>query len=75
MFKVTPKYLRGNNRFEGFCIDLLEKLAEMEGFSYNIILRHDKSNGVKDPQTGEWNGIIGDIINFVIIFFLHLEEQ
>ena len=45
-------------RFEGFCVDLLEHLADLVGFNYNIEIVHDNNYGALDHETGEWNGLV-----------------
>lgn len=66
MLKETHETLTGNDRFEGFGIDLIQKLSEMEGFNYTFILREDKQNGAKDPNPPHrWSGMIGDLLEFV----------
>nr|UTN00859.1 ionotropic receptor [Semanotus bifasciatus] len=62
MLKETHETLTGNDRFEGFGIDLIDKLAEMEGFNYTFTVREDKKNGAQDPTTGRWSGMIGDLL-------------
>ncbi|XP_054261474.1 glutamate receptor ionotropic, kainate 1-like isoform X5 [Macrosteles quadrilineatus] len=52
---TTPK-------FEGFCIDLLKEIADMVGFEYRIQLVPDGKYGVYDPDTGEWNGIVRQLM-------------
>lgn len=47
----------GNNRFEGFCIDLLKGIAHQVGFQYTIRLVPDNMYGVYNPETKSWNGI------------------
>ena len=37
----------------------------MEGFNYTFIIRDDKSNGAKNPMTGKWSGMIGDLMDYV----------
>ena len=67
-----------NARFEGFCIDLLKEIAKMVGFEYRIELVPDSKYGVIDPVTGEWNGIVRQLIDkvsseslfFMLSFFL-----
>ena len=49
--------------FEGFCIDLLNKLSIMMGFNYSLYEVEDKSFG--SEVNGVWNGIVGDIIKAV----------
>ncbi|XP_055342806.1 glutamate receptor-like isoform X2 [Paramacrobiotus metropolitanus] len=53
--------LKGNARFEGFCVDLLEKIARLANFTYEIKLVNDSLYGRIDSQ-GNWNGMIGELI-------------
>ena len=48
----------GNNRFEGFCVDLLEQIANQVGFNYQIELVQDNNYGALNLTTGEWNGLV-----------------
>uniref|UniRef100_UPI00398E7E5A glutamate receptor U1-like isoform X1 n=2 Tax=Pristiophorus japonicus TaxID=55135 RepID=UPI00398E7E5A len=48
--------------FEGFCIDLLQLLAERLKFRYEINLVKDGFYGRK-LQNGRWNGMLGELIN------------
>lgn len=58
--------LRSNGSvFEGFCIDLLRLVARHVGFEYRIELVPDGKYGVLDPKTGEWNGIVRQLIDKV----------
>ncbi|XP_018321002.1 glutamate receptor ionotropic, kainate 2-like isoform X6 [Agrilus planipennis] len=52
----------GNGRYEGFCIDLLAKIAVIVGFDYRIELVPDGKYGVIDLETGEWNGIVRQLM-------------
>ncbi|KAK9882220.1 hypothetical protein WA026_019734 [Henosepilachna vigintioctopunctata] len=60
--KDSSDLLTGNDRYEGFAVDLIDEMAKLEKFSYNIILRADKSNGARNSR-GQWSGMIGDLIN------------
>ncbi|KRZ25382.1 Glutamate receptor ionotropic, kainate 2 [Trichinella pseudospiralis] len=62
MYKKSVEKLSGNDRYEGFCIDLLERIAEMNKFNFTIHEVKDKSYGTPDAN-GRWNGIIGELIN------------
>ncbi|XP_076288943.1 glutamate receptor ionotropic, kainate 2 isoform X7 [Lasioglossum baleicum] len=53
----------GNARYEGFCIDLLKEIAHMVGFAYRIELVPDGKYGVYDYETGEWNGIVRQLMD------------
>jgi hypothetical protein len=55
---------QGNDRFEGFCIDLINQLAEMYKFNFTIYKVADNKYGTPNEK-GEWNGLVGDLINGV----------
>ncbi|XP_063910072.1 glutamate receptor ionotropic, kainate 2-like isoform X4 [Zophobas morio] len=59
----TQDHLVGNERYEGFCIDLLREIASMVGFEYRIELVPDSKYGVIDLETGEWNGIVRQLMD------------
>lgn len=65
MLKSQPN-LVGNNRYEGFCIDLLKEIASMVGFEYRIELVPDGKYGVIDLDTREWNGIVRQLMDKVM---------
>lgn len=65
MLKESETQLYGNEQYEGFGIDLIEEMAALTGFNYTFILQEDKKNGVKDPVTGKWSGMIGRLIDMV----------
>ncbi|XP_071568966.1 glutamate receptor ionotropic, kainate 2 isoform X3 [Temnothorax nylanderi] len=52
----------GNSRFYGFCVDLLAAVAREVGFSYRLELVPDRKYGARDPETGEWNGIVRELM-------------
>lgn len=59
------KNYTGNSRFYGFCVDLLEAVAREVGFSYRLDLVPDRKYGARDPETGEWNGIVRELMRHV----------
>ncbi|XP_047013154.1 glutamate receptor ionotropic, kainate 3 [Ictalurus punctatus] len=61
MLKKSDKALVGNDRFEGFCVDLLKELAGILGFAYEIRLVPDGKYGFQDDK-GQWNGIIRELM-------------
>ncbi|XP_020292525.1 glutamate receptor ionotropic, kainate 2-like isoform X4 [Pseudomyrmex gracilis] len=56
------KNYTGNSRFYGFCVDLLAAVAKEVGFSYRLELVPDRKYGARDPETGEWNGIVRELM-------------
>ncbi|RNA18160.1 Glutamate receptor kainate 2 [Brachionus plicatilis] len=61
-FKNNSDGLHGNDRFEGFCIDLLDALAELCNFNYTIHKVSDNKYGTQN-KNGEWNGLVKEIID------------
>lgn len=44
----------------------------MVGFNYVIELVPDKKYGALDPDTGEWNGIVRQILEKVVLSLYHI---
>lgn len=59
------KNFTGNNRFYGFCIDLLNEVSKLAGFDYIVELSADGVYGARDKVTGEWNGIVRQLMTGV----------
>ncbi|XP_071100434.1 glutamate receptor 2-like [Haliotis cracherodii] len=53
----------GNDRYEGFTIDLLRKLKEELKFKYKIYVSPKNAYGVKNMDDGKWDGMVGEIIS------------
>ncbi|XP_041674486.1 glutamate receptor ionotropic, kainate 2 isoform X1 [Drosophila eugracilis] len=56
------KNFTGNERFYGFCVDILETISHEVGFDYILDLVPDRKYGAKDPETGEWNGMVAQLM-------------
>ncbi|MGH0150839.1 UNVERIFIED_CONTAM: hypothetical protein FKN15_044394 [Acipenser sinensis] len=64
IFKKSDKPLYGNDRFEGYCIDLLKELANILGFTYEIRLVEDGKYGAQeDTNNGQWNGMVKELMD------------
>lgn len=57
--------LVGNDRYEGFIKDLMDKIAGEKKFSYELRVDPKNHYGSYDQHTGKWDGIIGSIIEGV----------
>ena len=55
----------GNFVWEGYCIELIQKLADMMDFDYDLVIPEDGEFGQK--VNGVWNGLVGDLAKGVII--------
>lgn len=74
MYKKSDKVLFGNERFEGYCLDLLKELSNILGFTYEVKLVSDGKYGAQNDK-GEWNGMVRELIDHVSdlpqrVFFL-----
>lgn len=61
MLKDSAQQLTGNERFEGFGIDLIHELSLMLGFNYTFRLQEDGVYGSMNNETKEWNGMIREL--------------
>ncbi|XP_077977877.1 glutamate receptor ionotropic, kainate 2-like [Glandiceps talaboti] len=52
--------LAGNDRYKGFCVDLLAEIANILGFEYELKLVPDGKYGAL--VDGKWNGMVGQLI-------------
>jgi ionotropic glutamate receptor len=50
--------LKGNQKYRGFCVELLEKISEICNFTYTINKVEDGYMG--SYINGKWNGIVGN---------------
>lgn len=65
MLKDNYQELNGNERFEGFVFDIIDEISAMLGFNYEFKLVADSKYGILNEETGEWNGMIGEILTGV----------
>ena len=67
-----------DGKLEGFSIDLIEKIAEMLSFRYEVYLSPDGLYGGWNEKTG-YTGIVGEVTNNVRIQYdektLHIDKQ
>ncbi|GFN90015.1 glutamate receptor [Plakobranchus ocellatus] len=55
--------LMGNDRYEGFSMDLATMLAEYVGFMFEFRLVADGNYGSRNEENGTWNGMMGELID------------
>lgn len=65
MLKDSATQLTGNDRFEGYAVDLIHELSLLLGFNYVFRLQEDGGYGSKDNITQEWNGMIKEVLEEV----------
>uniref|UniRef100_A0AAY4DHK5 Glutamate receptor n=1 Tax=Denticeps clupeoides TaxID=299321 RepID=A0AAY4DHK5_9TELE len=59
---VAENILGQPKRYKGFSVDVLDALAKILGFKYEIYQVADSKYGSQLPN-GSWNGMIGELIN------------
>lgn len=64
MLRQNHQDLEGNDRYEGFCVDMLKELADILKFKYRIRLVGDGLYGVPGTN-GTWTGMVGELISRV----------
>lgn len=57
--------LSGNDRFEGFAKDLMDAISREKNFTYKMYVVKDNHPGKHNPETGKWDGMIGEILDGV----------
>lgn len=68
MLKESAEKLSGNDRFEGFGVDLIHELSLMLGFNYSFRIQEDGVYG--SLVNGEWNGMVKELLEYVRISIL-----
>lgn len=67
-----------DGKFRGFCIDILDEIANRMNFRYELYRVADNQYGSED-ENGSWNGMIRELMEKVKLKFfkiiLHLENN
>jgi hypothetical protein len=64
MLKDDHEHRKGNDRFYGFAVDVIQEIANDRHFTYEIYIVHDGNFG-SIKSNGEWDGIVGEILSGV----------
>ncbi|XP_056140823.1 glutamate receptor 1-like isoform X2 [Lampris incognitus] len=62
MLKKNHEQLVGNDRYEGYCVELAAEIAKHVGFNYKLELVGDGKYGSRDVDTKIWNGMVGELV-------------
>ncbi|XP_038610841.1 glutamate receptor 2 isoform X2 [Tachyglossus aculeatus] len=62
MMKKNHEMLEGNERYEGYCVDLAAEIAKHCGFKYKLTIVGDGKYGARDAETKIWNGMVGELV-------------
>ena len=58
--------LKGNDRFEGYCVDLLHEISKQLHFNYTIHLVADNKYGSPGDDE-QWSGMVRELMDNVSI--------
>uniref|UniRef100_A0A674MMV4 Glutamate receptor n=1 Tax=Takifugu rubripes TaxID=31033 RepID=A0A674MMV4_TAKRU len=62
MYKKNYMQMDGNDRYEGYCVDLASEIAKHVGIRYKLSIVPDGKYGARDPETKTWNGMVGELV-------------
>ncbi|XP_064489384.1 glutamate receptor ionotropic, kainate 2-like [Ornithodoros turicata] len=62
MLKRSSNKLNSNDRFEGYCIDLIREISNVLRFNYELRMVRDGAYGSRNAK-GEWNGMVRELID------------
>ena len=69
MLKKPHPSLAGNDRYEGYGVDLMNEVCRLIGEDCQIKLVKDNMYGAK--RLGKWNGMIGELVRKVSTLWVH----
>ncbi|XP_075458255.1 glutamate receptor 1 isoform X3 [Ascaphus truei] len=62
MLKKNADQLEGNDKYEGYCVELAAEIAKHVGFTYKLEIVKDGKYGARDSDMKAWNGMVGELV-------------
>ncbi|XP_016423402.1 glutamate receptor 1-like [Sinocyclocheilus rhinocerous] len=62
MLKKNHEQFTGNDKYEGYCVELAAEIAKHVGYHYILKIVADGKYGARDPETIMWNGMVGELV-------------
>ncbi|XP_066501225.1 glutamate receptor 1b isoform X4 [Hoplias malabaricus] len=62
MLKKNHEQFVGNDKYEGYCVELAAEIAKHVGYSYRLELVGDGKYGARDSESKMWNGMVGELV-------------
>ncbi|KAL2094884.1 hypothetical protein ACEWY4_009603 [Coilia grayii] len=62
MLKKNHEAFEGNDKYEGYCVELAAEIARHAGYNYTLEIVGDGKYGAKDAETHMWNGMVGELV-------------
>lgn len=78
MLKKNHEQLTGNDKYEGYIVELAAEIAKHVSYQYKLKVVSDGKYGARDPETKMWNGMVGELVYGVsgqsfVYLFIHLK--
>ncbi|XP_077588459.1 glutamate receptor 1a isoform X1 [Stigmatopora nigra] len=62
MLKTNHEKLVGNDKYEGYIVELAAEIAKHVGYQYKLKVVSDGKYGARDPDSKMWNGMVGELV-------------
>ncbi|XP_020485307.1 glutamate receptor 1a isoform X1 [Labrus bergylta] len=62
MLKKNHEQLVGNDKYEGYIVELAAEIAKHVSYQYKLKVVSDGKYGARDPETKMWNGMVGELV-------------
>uniref|UniRef100_A0A8C6TCS9 Glutamate receptor, ionotropic, AMPA 1a n=1 Tax=Neogobius melanostomus TaxID=47308 RepID=A0A8C6TCS9_9GOBI len=62
MLKKNHEQLVGNDKYEGYIVELAAEIAKHVGYQYKLKIVSDGKYGARDPESKMWNGMVGELV-------------
>ncbi|MBN3287694.1 GRIA1 protein, partial [Polyodon spathula] len=62
MLKKNHEQYEGNEKYEGYCVELAAEIAKHVGYKYRLEIVPDGKYGARDPDHKVWNGMVGELV-------------
>lgn len=69
MLKKNHEQLVGNDKYEGYIVELAAEIAKHVSYQYKLKIVSDGKYGARDPETKMWNGMVGELVYGVSLDF------
>lgn len=68
MLKKNHEQYEGNEKYEGYCVELAAEIAKHVSYKYRLEIVPDGKYGARDPDSKVWNGMVGELVYGVSFF-------
>ncbi|MGH0116386.1 UNVERIFIED_CONTAM: hypothetical protein FKN15_035690, partial [Acipenser sinensis] len=62
MLKKNHEQYEGNEKYEGYCVELAAEIAKHVRYKYRLEIVPDGKYGARDLDSKVWNGMVGELV-------------